>query len=51
MDFIRALLEVLIPSRAARAEAESLHLGLLRLASVSAVEAGAAGQQMALSGQ
>jgi len=32
MDFITALLEVLIPSRAAKAEMESLRLGLLRLA-------------------
>ena len=34
MDFINALLEVLIPSRAAKAEMESLRLGLLRLAAV-----------------
>jgi hypothetical protein len=32
MDFIAALLEVLIPSRAAEAEMESLRLGLVRLA-------------------
>jgi hypothetical protein len=32
MDFIAALLEVLIPSRAAKAEMESLRLGLVRLA-------------------
>jgi hypothetical protein len=32
MDFIAALLEVLIPSRAAKAGMESLRLGLVRLA-------------------
>jgi hypothetical protein len=37
MDFITALLEVLIPSRAAKAEVESLRLGLHRLAAVPLV--------------
>jgi hypothetical protein len=40
MDFIAALLEVLIPSRAAKAEMESLRLGLVRLAASHPVVTG-----------
>ena len=47
MDFITALLEVLIPSRAAKAETESLRLGLLRLADMPTVVPAAAYERRA----
>ena len=50
MDFINALLDALIPSRVARAEAESFHLGLLWFASRDPAEAPSPEQQLYLSG-
>jgi hypothetical protein len=49
MDFITALLEALIPSRAAKAEMESLRLGLHRLAAVPSVVTARPAERMALS--
>lgn len=49
MDFITALLEVLIPSRAAKAEMESLRLGLHRLAAVPSLVTAGPAERMALS--
>ena len=49
MDFITALLEVLIPSRAAKAEMESLRLGLHRLAAVPSVVTARPAERTALS--
>ena len=49
MDFITALLEVLIPSRAAKAEVESLRQGLHRLAAVPSVVTARPAERTALS--
>jgi hypothetical protein len=51
MDFITALLQVLIPSRAAKAEMESLRLGLVRLAAAPPVGTETTQELMALSGR
>jgi hypothetical protein len=48
MDFITALLEVLIPSRAAKAEMESLRLGLVRLAAVQTVATAGSAERAAI---
>lgn len=49
MDFITALLEVLIPSRAAKAEIETLRLGLHRLAAVPSVVTARPAERMVVS--